>query len=119
MREPRGSQTSAKKEDNEDDAAYAEVMRKVMSRVQGHQGESQRPNSIVEVLIDRMPTKQASLDSSLRQEDYMSPVAHAQMILNAYKAPVAKADGFMRLQQMLQVQSTDNTAVELEEEESP
>jgi len=66
-----------------------------------------------------MPAKAPHVSASFdqRQEDYISPVAHAQMILNSYKGHNNLSDdsalsGFMRLQQMVQVQSTDNTRVE-------
>jgi hypothetical protein len=95
---------------DEDQKIYEKVMRKIINSSQysqGLQGQSSTRNhgsgsipqesSIVEVLIDRMPTSRLVsevtsnspnyVETDAAGNQYMSPVAHAQRILNAYKAP--------------------------------
>jgi hypothetical protein len=76
-------------EEAENQRVYEEVMRKVLSSSDHNwtrQGQGETPNNIVEALIDRMPTHSNKQETSPSRENYLSPVAHAQKLLNAYKA---------------------------------
>ena len=68
-------------DEEEDRLMYEEVMKKVAKHSVKTQGQGESSNTIVEMLIDRMPDAGANVT-----ENYMSPVAHAQMLLNNYKA---------------------------------